>query len=146
MIIGKKKWQIELIVIFCCCCSFLINVLQMFFLSIPTGEVCPRFTAQGSCMQNDLDSPISLRTRGNSYTTCFPCRLTPFFILRVALNWTCKSFWKSAFGCICPAYFWDPWHSTAGLSTQRVSGEVCAVLWFMMRTAEGSVGQEWDKL
>lgn len=107
----------------------------MFFLSIPTGEVCPRFTAQGYCMQSNLDSPVNLRARGNSYTTCFPCRLTPFFIFEVALNWTCKSFWKSAFECICPSWFWDPWHSMAGWAR---SGS-------MVKSVHGSVVYDEDR-
>lgn len=49
-------------------CPLLINVLQMFFLSIPTGEVCPRFTAQGYSVQAKWDIPVSLRARGSSYT------------------------------------------------------------------------------
>lgn len=107
--------------------SFLINALQMFFLFIPTGEVCPRFTAQGYCMQNNLDSPVNLRARGNSYTTGFPYRLTPLFILAVALNWTCKSFGMSVFGYICPSCFWDPWPSIGGRARSK---SMVKCVWF----------------
>lgn len=65
-------------------CFFLISVLQMLPFSVSTGEVCPRFTAHGYCMRTILRSLVNLRAEG-SITPRFPCRLTPFFISRVAL-------------------------------------------------------------
>lgn len=61
--------------------SFLINILQVFFFSVPTGEVCPRFIAQVYCIQNNFDRPVKVMTEREQLRSVFSLRANSMFYL-----------------------------------------------------------------